>query len=82
MPSELGPIAHGCRRFAQGTTCIAQGTTVLMVEQNVKSAGKVADGAVAPESGRCVRHKPASQLLADPHTERLFLGGHRAVSDL
>ncbi|NDH52380.1 MAG: ABC transporter ATP-binding protein [Betaproteobacteria bacterium] len=53
----------------------AQGTTVLMVEQNVKSALKIADDAIALESGRLVLHRPASELLADPHIERLFLGG-------
>ena len=53
----------------------AQGTTVLMVEQNVKSALKVADDAIALESGQLVLHKKASQLLADPNIERLFLGG-------
>jgi branched-chain amino acid transport system ATP-binding protein len=51
-----------------------QGTTVLMVEQNVKSALGISDEAIALESGRCVLQKPASELLADPHIERLFLG--------
>jgi branched-chain amino acid transport system ATP-binding protein len=55
------------------------GTTVLMVEQNVKSALKMADDAIALESGRRVLHKPASELLADPHIERLFLGGAHAA---
>lgn len=55
------------------------GTTVLMVEQNVKSALKMADDAIALESGRLVLHKPASELLADPHIERLFLGGAHAA---
>ncbi|HET9204918.1 MAG TPA: ABC transporter ATP-binding protein, partial [Burkholderiaceae bacterium] len=55
------------------------GTTVLMVEQNVKSALKSADEAIALESGRLVLHKPASELLADPHIERLFLGGAHAA---
>ena len=53
----------------------AQGTTVLMVEQNVKSALKISDDAIALESGQLVLHKPATQLLADPNIERLFLGG-------
>ena len=58
-----------------------QGTTVLMVEQNVKSALKMADEAIALESGRLVLHKPASELLADPNIERLFLGGaHQAAT--
>lgn len=52
-----------------------QGTTVLMVEQNVKSALKISDEAIALESGRLMLQKPASELLADPHIERLFLGG-------
>lgn len=56
-----------------------QGVTVLMVEQNVKSALKMADEAIALESGRLVLHKPAGELLADPHIERLFLGGAAAV---
>ncbi len=51
-----------------------QGTTVLMVEQNVKSALKMADEAIALESGRLVLHKRADDLLNDPNIERLFLG--------
>ena len=57
-----------------------QGTTVLMVEQNVKSALKVSDDAIALESGRLVLHRPASELLADPDIERLFLGGAGAAA--
>jgi branched-chain amino acid transport system ATP-binding protein len=58
-----------------------QGVTVLMVEQNVKSALKMADDAIALESGRLVLHKDASELLADPNIERLFLGGaHQAAA--
>jgi branched-chain amino acid transport system ATP-binding protein len=55
-----------------------QGVTVLMVEQNVKSALKMADDAIALESGRLVLHKAADELLADPNIERLFLGGAHA----
>ncbi len=51
------------------------GTTVLMVEQNVKSALKYSDEAIALESGRLVLHKPANEILADPNMDRLFLGG-------
>jgi branched-chain amino acid transport system ATP-binding protein len=56
----------------------SQGTTVLMVEQNVKSALKISDEAIALESGRLVLQRPAAELLADPHIERLFLGGAAA----
>ena len=53
---------------------VAQGTTILMVEQNVKSALKHSDTAIALESGRLVLQKPASEILADPKMDRLFLG--------
>lgn len=52
-----------------------QDTTVLMVEQNVKSALKYSDNAIALESGRLVLYKSAAEILADPQMERLFLGG-------
>lgn len=57
------------------------GTTVLMVEQNVKSALKISDDAIALESGRAVLHKPAAELLQDPDIEHLFLGGHATVAE-
>ncbi len=56
-----------------------QGTTVLMVEQNVKSALAYSDDAIALESGRLVLHRPASEILSDPNMERLFLGGAHAA---
>jgi branched-chain amino acid transport system ATP-binding protein len=59
---------------------VGQGTTILMVEQNVKSALGISDDAVALESGRCVLHRKASELLAEPDIERLFLGGHVATA--
>jgi len=57
-----------------------QGTTVLMVEQNVKRALEYSDEAIALESGRLVLHKPAHEILHDPHMERLFLGGAHSAS--
>ena len=57
-----------------------QGTTVLMVEQNVKSALKYSADAIALESGRMVLHKSAADILADPQMERLFLGGAHTTS--
>lgn len=58
-----------------------QGTTVLMVEQNVKSALKYADEAIALESGQKVLQRAASELLLDPNIERLFLGGMQQVQE-
>ena len=57
-----------------------QGTTVLMVEQNVKSALKYSDEAIALESGRLVLQRPAADILADPQMDRLFLGGAHTTS--
>ena len=51
------------------------GTTVLMVEQNVRSALKFADRALVLEMGRLALDRPASELLNDPNLNRLFLGG-------
>ena len=59
---------------------VEQGTTVLMVEQNVKSALAYSDDAIALESGRLVLHKPASDILNDPNMQRVFLGGAHAAS--
>lgn len=64
------------------TQLTRQGTTVLMVEQNVKSALKISDEAIALESGHCVLHTAAAQLLDDPNIERLFLGGMQANASL
>src|SRR5438046_2609571 len=52
------------------------GTTVLMVEQNVRSALKFANRALVLEMGRLALDRPASELLNDPNLNRLFLGGH------
>ena len=72
-PLVVQDVFRLLRRLADG------GTTILMVEQNVKSALKMADEAIALESGRLVLHKSADKLLADPNIERLFLGGAHAA---
>ena len=74
------PILHdavGTKReiYDQIRQLADQGTTVLMVEQNVKSALKYSDDAIALESGRLVLHQSAAEILADPEMDRLFLGG-------
>ena len=58
------------------------GTTVIMVEQNVKSALNFADRALVLEMGRLALERPAAQLLQEPDLHRLFLGGsvQRAAS--
>jgi branched-chain amino acid transport system ATP-binding protein len=52
------------------------GTTVLMVEQNVRTALKYSNRALVLEMGRLALDRPASALLDDPNLNRLFLGGH------
>lgn len=56
------------------------GTTVLMVEQNVRTALKYSDRALVLEMGRLALDRPASELLGDPDLNRLFLGGHAGVA--
>jgi branched-chain amino acid transport system ATP-binding protein len=53
------------------------GTTIVMVEQNVRSALKYADRALVLEMGRLALDRPAAELLKDPDLNRLFLGGKR-----
>ena len=57
----------------------ASGTTVLMVEQNVRTALKFANRALVLEMGRLALDRPASELLDDPDLNRLFLGGVAAA---
>ena len=57
------------------------GVTVLMVEQNVRTALKYADRALVLEMGRLALDRPANALLGDPDLNRLFLGGHVATGD-
>jgi len=54
------------------------GTTVLMVEQNVRSALKYANRALVLEMGRLALDRPAEELLKDPDLNRLFLGGRKS----
>lgn len=56
------------------------GTTVLMVEQNVRTALKYADRALVLEMGRLALDRPASELLGDPDLNRLFLGGRASAT--
>lgn len=57
------------------------GTTILMVEQNVRTALKYANRALVLEMGRLALDRPASELLGDPNLNRLFLGGHAATAN-
>ncbi len=54
----------------------AQGTAVVLVEQNATMALKVADHAVVLEVGRVALRGPAAELAASDEVARLYLGGH------
>ncbi len=52
------------------------GVTVLMVEQNAKSALAVSDYGLVLELGQVRMHDTGETLLNDPRVGHLFLGGH------
>jgi branched-chain amino acid transport system ATP-binding protein len=53
----------------------AAGTSILLVEQNVRGALKVADHGYVMEGGRIVLAGPAAQLREDPRVRDAYLGG-------
>jgi branched-chain amino acid transport system ATP-binding protein len=52
-----------------------QGTTILMVEQNARSALQISDDGIVLELGRTRMSGRAETLLGDPAVGHLFLGG-------
>ena len=58
-----------------------QGVTILMVEQNAKSALSMSDYGIVLELGQTRMHDTAANLLADPRVGQLFLGGHIETAD-
>lgn len=52
------------------------GVTVLMVEQNARSALAISDAGIVLELGQTRMHDRAEALLNDPRVGQLFLGGH------
>lgn len=53
----------------------AQGTTVLLVEQNARAALRIADRAYVVESGQTTLSGPAAELAADARVIDAYLGG-------
>jgi branched-chain amino acid transport system ATP-binding protein len=51
-----------------------QGTTVLLVEQNVQQSLRVSTRAYVLETGRVVLSGTGAELLADPHVKKAYLG--------
>ena len=71
-PKIVGEVFELLGRLA------SDGKTILVVEQNVRSALKVAHHAYGMELGRIVLDLPAESILDNPEFNRLLLGGHVA----
>jgi branched-chain amino acid transport system ATP-binding protein len=61
--------------FAIIASLKADGTTILLVEQNASAALDVADHAYVLETGRIVLSGPAAQVAVDPAVAAAYLGG-------
>jgi len=70
----LSPIM-AAETFAILKELRAQGRSILMVEQNAKSALGISDDGLVLELGRARLAAPAAAMLADPRVGHLFLGG-------
>ena len=51
------------------------GVSVLMVEQNARSALEISDFGIVLETGRCRMTGQAADILHNPRVARMFLGG-------
>jgi branched-chain amino acid transport system ATP-binding protein len=60
--------------FEAVTRINAEGTTVLLVEQNLVQSLRLSQRAYVVETGRIVLEGTGAELLANPHTRRAFLG--------
>lgn len=67
-PKLIPQIYAGIRAIA------ATGTTVLLVEQNVREALRAADTAYVLQTGRIVLSGTAKDLIGDPLVQEAFLG--------
>ncbi len=67
-PKNLGIVLRTIRQVCR------EGTTIVMVEQNVKGALAISDTAVVMELGRIVVQGPAATIAADPAIAQAYLG--------
>ena len=61
--------------FDELITLRDSGVTILMVEQNARSALAISDHALVLEQGRVALSGKAADILEDPRVGALFLGG-------
>jgi urea ABC transporter ATP-binding protein UrtE len=69
QPSIVDQIARHVRRINE-----ERGITVVIVEQNLQFATKIAEHAYLMDKGRVVRDLPADDLLADRDLQHEYLG--------
>ena len=55
-------------------TISAAGTTVMLVEQNVKQALRISQRTYVLENGVVAMQGPSSELIDDPYVKKAFLG--------
>ncbi len=55
----------------------AQGTSILLIEQNARAALAVSDHAYVLETGSIVLEGPAARLAVDPRVIDTYLGSQR-----
>jgi branched-chain amino acid transport system ATP-binding protein len=67
-PLMVKAIFEAIRRIS------CEGTTVLLVEQNLVQSLRLSDRGYVLETGRIVLEGKADELLANPHTRRAFFG--------
>ena len=67
-PLLIKSIFETVRRIAD------QGTTVLLVEQDVKHSLSLSDRGYVLEHGRTAMEGPAKELMDDPHVKTAYLG--------
>lgn len=57
----------------------AEGTSIILVEQNARKALAMSDRGYVLDSGRDRFEGPGPQLLDDPKVGALYLGGHAST---
>lgn len=74
-PKLVGEVFENLERIN------AMGVTIVLVEQNVRAALRVAARAVVLVDGRVRHDAPAAELAAHPNMGELFLGSHAPVEE-
>lgn len=74
-PKNLGIVLQVVRDIQSA------GTTIIMVEQNVKGALSISDTAVVMELGRVIAVDTPARIIGDPTMSRAYLGRRTSASD-